>query len=358
VSRTTQGEREQLTRQPRARQDARRQVRRVSPDRYQAGARRTSAQPLAASWRPDLDEEERPSRRSRPRGLRGLIATYGWRVYALPVLVVVTALVVLNPIGGGDAANPDSPSDQAKGGTGADVGADISEVPTKPVDLNIPTADLPNGGTFTQTGTGEWTVLPGRTDRIGTAGEFYTYTIEVEDGIDPTPYGGNDAFASVVDYTLSEPRGWVASGQVSLQRVDGDEEPDIRISLATPDTVHSGDNCGFSIQYESSCWRNDQNRVYLNLARWVRGALAFGGDIVSYRQYAINHEIGHAFKKGHVGCAEEGGLAPVMMQQTFGVANNYVAQLNDGAGNSDPVQADGKTCKPNPWPNPQAQTGG
>ena len=44
-----------------------------------------------------------------------------------------------------------------------------------------------------------------------------------------------------------------------------------------------------------------------------------------------------------------------MMQQTFGTANNYVAQLNDQVGNSDPVNADGKTCRFNQWPNPQAQ---
>jgi hypothetical protein len=90
----------------------------------------------------------------------------------------------------------------------------------------------------------------------------------------------------------------------------------------------------------------------------VRGAVAFSGDMLEYRKYAINHEVGHAFNNGHVGCAEEGALAPVMMQQTFGVANNFVAELNAAARNRDPVVADGKTCKPNAWPNPQAKPGG
>ena len=93
----------------------------------------------------------------------------------------------------------------------------------------------------------------------------------------------------------------------------------------------------------------------INLARWVRGAIAFGGDIGNYRIYAINHEIGHAFGKGHAAAPKNGGLAPVMMQQSFGVSNDYVAQLNDKAGYDDPVTADGKTCQYNPWPNPQAR---
>jgi hypothetical protein len=137
-----------------------------------------------------------------------------------------------------------------------------------------------------------------------------------------------------------------------------DVQPDIRISLSTPNTVHRPDYCGYSIKYESSCWRRSEKRVMINLARWVRGALAFGGDIGSYREYAINHEIGHAFGNGHVGCKKEGDLAPVMMQQTFGTNNDFVARLNDQVGNVDPVQPDGKTCRFNQWPNPQARPPG
>jgi hypothetical protein len=93
----------------------------------------------------------------------------------------------------------------------------------------------------------------------------------------------------------------------------------------------------------------------INLARWVRGAIAFNGDMLTYHQYALNHEIGHAFGNHHVGCQSNGGLAPVMMQQTFGVANDYVARLNQvDPTNRDAVPNDHKVCKPNAWPNPQA----
>jgi hypothetical protein len=331
-------------------------------DRYRAGARRTSAQPLAASWRPDGDtpRAEQRKRKPRQRGVRGAMATYGWRIYAVPVLVAITVLVLIDTSEDETPAQADQlsgvRSEQGAPAEEQEPPADpkATEQPVVPPDLNIPTAELPKGSAFAQRGAGEFDVLPGSGKRLGSGGDLFTYTIEIERGIDLRPFGGNESFASLVDTTLADPRGWAASGQVSVQRVDNDD-PDIRITLATPDTVHKPDFCGYSIKYESSCWRSSEQRVMINLARWVRGAVAFGGDIGTYRQYAINHEIGHAFDNGHVGCAKTGELAPVMMQQSFGVANNYVAQLNDQVGNADPVQADGKTCRYNAWPNPQAQ---
>jgi hypothetical protein len=295
-----------------------------------------------------------------PRKKKGVFAAYGWRLYAVPILLAVTALVVIQTAGdessGVRATGEDTPA-AADNVAGGDVytGPEITEQTVKPNDPNIPTAELPPGPAYLQGGNGEFDVIPGTTPRVGGGGQLYTYTIEIEQGIDLTPYGGIDSFGRLVDSTLADPRGWAGTGQVSVQRVDGNANPDIRFTLGTPDTLHRPDYCGFSIRYESSCWRRSEKRVMINLARWVRGALAFGGDIGSYREYAINHEIGHAFGKNHVGCAEQGGLAPVMMQQSFGTTNDYVAQLNDQAGNQDPVEPDGKACRFNQWPNPQAQ---
>ncbi|GLZ40520.1 DUF3152 domain-containing protein [Actinokineospora sp. NBRC 105648] len=333
----------------------------VTEDRYRKGSRRTTAEPLAASWQPD---------KPRARRKRGFIATYGWRVYALPVLLAVTVLVLVQTAGDrGDTAGGSTPV-AARGDTGqdgggqGDVGAgeqtpsapDVTERPSGPVDVNIPSAELPNGGAFTQAGTGKFHGVAGSGPKVGNGAKFFTYTVEIEDGVDSSAFGGDDAFAALVDKTLADPRGWTGLGEISVQRVAPDfANPSFRISLTSPDTAHRADMCGYSIKYESSCYRGSEKRVMINLARWVRGAVAFAGDLLTYRQYALNHEVGHAFRNNHVGCPEAGALAPVMMQQSFGVANNYVAQLNRAVGNRDAVKEDGLVCKPNAWPNPQAR---
>lgn len=317
-------------------------------------------EPLTASWKPpqaQLEQDPDEARQARRRrGRMGRLAgAYGWRVYALPILVVITVLVVFNTAT--EPPQPGSASQVTDGGAGQAGDGGVSEQPAVPRDLNIPTAELPAGGDFTQGGTMAFHVIPVAPDglrgkEVGTAGAVKHYTIEVENGIDPASYAGDDAFAGAVERTLSDVRSWIGTGKVRLQRVGADyPDIDFRVSLTTPDTAKRPDVCGFSIQFPTSCYsRSFDHRVVINLARWVRGALAFT-DLGLYRQYAINHEVGHALGKSHVGCQENGGLAPVMMQQTFGVANNYVAQLNSvDQYNSKAVPADGKTCAPNAWP--------
>lgn len=217
------------------------------------------------------------------------------------------------------------------------------------------TAVLPDGPAIPQAGAGTWHIVPGTGPVIGKGTRVYRYQVAVEDGIDPAIYGGDDAFAGDVAATLADPRGWIAAGTVALQRVaSGFPNPDFVISLTTPNTVRRPDLCGFGVGYESSCWRPSAHRVVIDLARWVRGALAFDGDIGSYRQFVINHEVGRVFGNPEVGCGANGGLAPVMMQQTFGVADDYVHDVNQ----ADPVSRnrvarDGKVCNVNAWPYPQ-----
>jgi hypothetical protein len=334
---------------------------RVSEDRYRPGGRRTSAEPLSASWKPRVEPPAKETSEKPPKTLFAkLTGTYGWRVYALPILVVLTVLVVVNtanspaePIAEQGTGVESAGGDTSGGAIDGDESQGIPENPATPVDLKVPTADLPNGSPFTQTGAGTWHTVPGSGPKVGN-GKLYTYTVDVEDGIDPASYAGDDAFATAVQGTLSDPKSWTWDGKVAFQRVDANfPNPSFRVSLTTPDTTHRADACGFQIKFEASCYRKSMGRVLINLARWVRGAKAYGADMTGYRQYAINHEVGHALGNQHVGCGGNGQAAPVMMQQSFGVADDYVSMLNDiPGGDKGKVAKDGRVCETNSWPNP------
>jgi hypothetical protein len=226
-----------------------------------------------------------------------------------------------------------------------------------PVDPGTGTAALPSGPDVPQSGAGTWHIVPGNGPVVGSGKHVYRYEVAVEDGVDSSVYGGDDAFADEVQATLSDPRSWIAAGTVALQRVGASyPNPDFVVSLTTPGTDHRPDLCGYAIHFEASCWQPAVHRVVINLARWVRGALAFDGDLGLYREYAINHEVGHVLGNQQVGCGANGGLAPVMMQQTFGVADDYVHDLDAAdPANHDLVPRDGKVCRPNAWPYPQGR---
>ncbi|WP_439381027.1 DUF3152 domain-containing protein [Amycolatopsis lexingtonensis] len=215
--------------------------------------------------------------------------------------------------------------------------------PAAPVTRTPEPAALPDGAPITMAGDGTWRVLPGPNTLAGTGPDVRTYTVEVEDGID------NATFGSDVDAVLADPRGWIGLGEASFRRLTRpDARPSVRISLTSPAT--SRRLCGFAIPYDSSCHLSRRHRIVVNLARWIRGAHAFNGDLAGYRQYAISHEMGHALGFAHVGCPAPGAPAPVMMQQTFGLSNTYLAGLNRAEpGAATRVRPDGTVCRANPW---------
>ncbi|WP_410616626.1 DUF3152 domain-containing protein [Amycolatopsis sp. lyj-109] len=206
-------------------------------------------------------------------------------------------------------------------------------------------ATLPEGVPVTEAGDGTWRVVPGPGHDIGTGKELLSYTVEIENGVDVASFGHD------VDTILADPRGWTGLGAVTFRRLDGPAaRPDIRISLTSPGTARRPDLCGFGIPFDSSCRLSRDHRIVVNLARWLRGAHSYDGDLPGYRAYAINHEMGHALGLGHVGCPASGAPAPVMMQQTFGLANTYLANLNRAEpGAAAEVRPDGAVCRPNPW---------
>lgn len=167
--------------------------------------------------------------------------------------------------------------------------------------------------------TGELEVARGSGPRSG-PGLLHRYVVEVEGGLGVSKM----AFARAVDEVLSSPRGWGASGAIAFKRVDRGTAS-FRVTLASPGMT---DRLCAPLVTGGIYSCNQGDRAVLNLWRWTHGADSFRDDLAGYRQYMINHEVGHALGHGHAYCSSTGAPAPVMLQQTKGVAG----------------------CKPNPWP--------
>jgi len=165
---------------------------------------------------------------------------------------------------------------------------------------------------------GRLDVVPG-TAAPGAGAALLRYRVEIEAGL---PFDG-PAVAAAVHATLADPRGWTTSGH-AFERVDGDAF-DMRVILASP--ALTDQLCApLLTRGEVSCRNGDA--VVLNALRWGVGIEGYAGDLASYREYLVNHEVGHRIGRGHVSCPGAGEVAPVMMQQTYGL---------DG-------------CRANPWP--------
>ena len=271
---------------------------------------RAQRDPLAeGSGRARSNRDEHRNARKQSK-LGRFVHTYGWRAYALPMLVVWTAVALYVTFTGTtepEAVDPEGPV-QGPPTIGVASTAIIGAPPKglTQFDANLPTGILPDGGPFTESGAKTWHVVPGAAPQVGEGtAKVFTYTVEVEDGIDTTTFGGDDGFARMVSETLANPKSWTHNPQFAFTRIESGE-PDFRISLSSPMTVREG--CGYDIPLEASCYNpayaDGQPRVFVNEARWVRGAVPFQGDVGSYRQYLINHEVGHAIGyQRHEQCA-------------------------------------------------------
>lgn len=289
---------------------------------------------------------------ARPRsGLALFVARYGWRAYALPVLVIVTVVALLTTTSGSakpaprhnaaaPAATHSSATTPAAPPTASGDIALKSDAPgSNAQNAALAAAALPAGPSYTVTGKGTYRVLPGTSAVVGT-GTVHRYDIEVENGVTGIDL---NQFAALVVSTLSDPRSWSGHG-VAQQRVDSGPV-DWHITLTSSMTVRK--LCGYTIPAESSCYAAagsvpglNVNRVVLNNSRWVRGDAAYLGDLTAYREEMINHEDGHALGHEHAHECLSNGLAPTMMQQTFGLRS----------------AATGKLCQANPWPYPPGAT--
>ncbi|MET7668013.1 DUF3152 domain-containing protein [Micromonospora luteifusca] len=208
-----------------------------------------------------------------------------------------TVPVGAGPLPGGPPSDPASGRPPASGGN-ADVAS--SSAPVIPV-------------SYPATGGNRWSVAsaettPGR----ATGGRLLRYRVAVERDVRGLAVGD---IATTVSATLNDPHGWTAGGTWRLRRVGAGETTDFTIYLATPgtrDTLCQDQPDGYT-----SCRNGD--RVVLNVARWVSGVPGYGASLATYRQYMVNHEVGHRLGFGHERCPGRGQPAPAMQQQTLGL---------------------------------------
>ncbi|HEX7134767.1 MAG TPA: DUF3152 domain-containing protein [Iamia sp.] len=158
-------------------------------------------------------------------------------------------------------------------------------------------------------------------------GPLRTYRVEVEDGSGVAV----EEFTAEVERILSDPRGWTSADGISLQRITG-PEAEMTVTLATPGTV---DLLCYPLDTDGDVSCAQEGRAIINVRRWQEGAAPSQLPLGSYREYLISHEVGHVLGHHHVPCPGPDVLAPVMVQQTLGIA----------------------PCAPNPWPAPDALAG-
>ncbi len=249
----------------------------------------------------------------------------------------VTALAVLGTV---MVVHPDA-GRQSLAASFAEQQDAVAQPPVQPVVVpthmpsSVPTLTMPQRPAPTLTrppkgakpnvtiSSGKLSVVPGSAKATRNVGKL-TYRIEIEQGLSLNAA----AVATAVHKTLTDPRGWQALHPVSFERTDS-LDSDLRIIVATPTLT---DKLCLPLQTGGEVSCRVEDRVVLNAKRWVYAVPAYNGDVDLYRNYLVNHEVGHALGHGHSDCDRPNTPAPVMMQQTKGLGG----------------------CRPNAWPTVKA----
>ncbi|MEK7184440.1 MAG: DUF3152 domain-containing protein [Patescibacteria group bacterium] len=184
----------------------------------------------------------------------------------------------------------------------------------KPVVPKAKPAPKPTSSSYTSSGS---FVTVGGSHDSGGSGRTVAYTVLVEEGLGIDA----DGFAAAVAATLGDERSWRGSGRIHFVRVENGGFP---LYLASPNTV---DRLCAPLDTEGFTSCSINGRVVINSDRWQGSSPHFTGSLAEYRDYVINHEVGHRIGFRHNRCSGS-GVAPVMHQQTLGMNG----------------------CTPGPWP--------
>lgn len=153
----------------------------------------------------------------------------------------------------------------------------------------------------------ELVAVPGNSGVSG-PGPVRRFAVEVERGL----RADREAFAASVQRILLDRRGWTGAGRLAFRRVYSGIV-DLRVTLASPRTV---DRLCFPLHTAGFADCFNRGRAVINVERWTHGSVSYAGDLRAYRDYLINHEVGHGLGHGHRRCPGPGWRSFVMMQQT------------------------------------------
>jgi len=257
-----------------------------------------------------------PPRRARPKVLVVLFCA----AFLLIGVVLLRSGLASDPWWTQTAAPAWEQASPTLGGTAGQATPSHSAAPT-PTATPPPAPPLRLAGAFPADGPGTFAVHGSPGPVLGRAGALRRFQVAVENGV-PEDL---DAFAATVDATLGDPRSWIAGQRVRLQRVGRGSPHDFTVYLATAATARQlcaagGIDIRVGGESYTSCRVGD--KVIINLARWRLSVPHYadrGVPLAIYRQYVINHEVGHALGNGHQGCPGPGRPAPVMQKQTLGL---------------------------------------
>ncbi|WP_427887133.1 DUF3152 domain-containing protein [Kribbella sp. GL6] len=264
---------------------------------------------------------------SRRRGQHSRRKSYRGQWLVVTALAVLATVVVAHP----DITHRSSLAAQAVAGVN-DVADEEQVVSVTPTPVPTPTqkftTPLRPAPSLTKkpkvfASSGKLAVVPGFSKANGVRDKL-TYRVEIEQGV--TVNGAE--VAAKIHKTLTDPRGWQALHPVSFERTDK-PDADLRIILATPALT---DKLCLPLDTGGEVSCRVEDRVVLNAKRWIYAIPAYNGNVELYRSYLVNHEVGHALGHGHSTCTTPKTPAPVMMQQTKGLAG----------------------CLPNAWPTVKA----
>ena len=243
--------------------------------------------------------------------------------------VVLTLLVVVVACGSTDGG---APPPSSTGVTSADVAADSSSSvaagalqSTFPSSTSgtVPTTSVPEATSTSKEQTTVESAAPDTSPSTATAGDIEPVVLRLR--LDRrVSDAATEGFAPFVEGVLTDERGW----QRACFRFEfSDTDYDYTVVLAEGSAVDE-----LCLPYDTfgrfSCQIGPV--VALNADRWRTAVDSWPASLDDYRTMLVNHEVGHLTGQHHpaVRCPGDGQPAPVMAQQSSGVA----------------------PCTANPWP--------